>query len=121
MRKVKHSLRLLLRPTQLPVFVMVSLTWSLQAMAMDVRTEVADFFKVYLGRSLTAQELDEAVFDYQSFFGDPEHCNAACEKALASHVASRRLLVQSAGTPQALLLRPSISKRINSQSSPPFL
>ena len=87
------------------ISLLVFLAWPMHASALDVRAEVAGFFKDYLGRPLTDRELDEAVVDYQSFFGEADRCNADCEKALESHIASRRYFVQSPDTPEELMLR----------------
>ncbi|PUB78201.1 MAG: hypothetical protein DBO99_08955 [gamma proteobacterium symbiont of Ctena orbiculata] len=75
------------------------------AQTLNVRTEIDGFFKDYLGRSLTERELEATVLDYQAHFGNPDHCNSACEKALQSHIASRSVLIQSPDTPKELLLR----------------
>ncbi|MET0068986.1 MAG: hypothetical protein ABW096_03045 [Candidatus Thiodiazotropha sp.] len=72
---------------------------------LNVRTEIAGFFKDYLGRPLTERELEAVVLDYQGHFGNPGHCNSACEQALQSHIASRSHLAQSPDTPKELLLR----------------
>ncbi|PVV12782.1 MAG: hypothetical protein B6D77_05195 [gamma proteobacterium symbiont of Ctena orbiculata] len=75
------------------------------AQTLNVRTEIAGFFKDYLGRPLTERELEAALLDYQGHFGNPDHCNADCEKALQSHIASRSHLAQTPDTPKELLLR----------------
>jgi hypothetical protein len=75
------------------------------AQTLNVRREIDGFFKDYLGRSLTERELKAVVLDYQGFFGDPDHCNSACEKPLQSHTASLSHLAQSPDTPKELLLR----------------
>ena len=105
MLQVKSCLSILFKHSQLSVLILALQGWPSQAMALDVRGELAGFFQAYLGRSLTERELNDAVIDYQSFFGNPGHCNAECEKALESHKANRSYFAQNPDTPKELMLR----------------
>lgn len=84
----------------------LSSSWiSAAAQSLSVREELADFFRAYLGRALSAGERDAVVTEYQAFFGDDGRCNEACRDALARLRDSRLIFAQFPGSPQDPLLR----------------
>jgi hypothetical protein len=70
-----------------------------------VRSEIGDFFKVYLGRSLSADELKRVTREFLALFDNANTCESRCVSALARDKTNLVTLKNKRGQPEDLIVR----------------
>lgn len=68
-----------------------------------IRADIADFYKVYLDRELSQNELNQVTNEAFEAYGGS--CNAQCVEALDSHKTNVRLFQTKRGQPEDLRMR----------------